>query len=378
MAEPTNPSSSAATGAPLDGTPASPTATPRRQRVVAFGGGHGLYASLSALRLLDVDVTAVVTVADDGGSSGRIRRELDVLPPGDLRMALAALAADRLHAPDRESPGRQSPEGQSPVSLAWSEILQHRMGGSGVLAGHPVGNLMLTGLMELRGDAVTALDDLGAIVGARGRVLPMSAQPLDLVAEVVSVDPDDPVQIRTIRGQSSIAATAGRVRSIQLIPPDPPACVEALQAIAAADVIILGPGSWFTSVIPHLLVPELARALLGTAARMLVLLNLEPQVGETDDFSPEEHLRVLTRHCPGLRIDAVIADSDAVAEPRSLQNYVASLEADLFLARVAAQGAGARHDPVKLSLALDRAFSLNRTVETGAGKHEVVSEKGVH
>ena len=127
----------------------------RAPRIVAMGGGHGLYATLSAARRLTPHVTAIVTVADDGGSSGRLRSEIDVIPPGDLRMALAALASDSTH-------GR-----------LWATIIQHRFGGSGALAGHPVGNLLLAGLNELLADPVAALDELGRILGVKGRVLPM-------------------------------------------------------------------------------------------------------------------------------------------------------------------------------------------------------------
>jgi uncharacterized cofD-like protein len=331
---------------------------------VALGGGHGLSASLSALRLLDVDVTAVVTVADDGGSSGRIRRELGLLPPGDLRMALSALATGWL-AGDSITAG-----------LPWSTVLQHRMGGAGALAGHPIGNLLLTGLMELHEDAVTALDAVADLVGARGRVLPMSAQPLDLMAEVASVDPDDAIQFRRIRGQSAIAATAGRVKSVRLLPEDAPACPEAVQAILAADAVILGPGSWFTSVIPHLLVRGLAAALTLTDAVLITVLNLEPQVGETDGFSPEEHLRVLREHCPGLEVDVVVADRDAVLDRRSLQGYTTSIGARLLLAPVAASDARARHDPGKLSLVVADAAGLNRTKGDG-GLHRGRTDEGV-
>ena len=135
-------------------------------RFVALGGGHGLFTMLTALRRLTDDLTAVVTVADDGGSSGRIRREFDVLPPGDLRMALVALAGD--DARDQQ----------------WAELYQHRLGGYGALAGHPVGNLVMTGLFERIGDPVGALELLAQGLGAVGRVLPMSEVPLDLVATV--------------------------------------------------------------------------------------------------------------------------------------------------------------------------------------------------
>jgi len=310
--------------------------------VVALGGGHGLAVSLAALRLLDAEITAVVTVADDGGSSGRIRRELGVLPPGDLRMALAALA-----------------EAGQADSTPWSTVLQHRLGGIGALAGHPIGNLLLTGLMELHTNPVQALDELARLVGAAGRVLPMAVQPLDLIAEVASVDRDDPVQLRRIRGQSAIAATAGRVTSITLVPPNPPACPEAVQAILHADLVILGPGSWFTSVIPHLLVPGLAAALTLTAARRVIILNLEPQAGETDGFSPEEHLRALREQCPRLKVDVVIADSGSVLDPRGLRRYADGAGARLVLAPVAATEEAARHDPVMLSAAVAEAAGLS-------------------
>jgi uncharacterized cofD-like protein len=331
---------------------------------VALGGGHGLHASLSALRLLDVDVTAVVTVADDGGSSGRIRRELGLLPPGDLRMALSALATGRLA------------DSGDLAGLPWSTVLQHRMGGVGALAGHPIGNLLLTGLMELHDDAVTALDAVAGLVGARGRVLPMSARPLDLMAEVSSVDPDDPVRSRRIRGQSAIAATSGRVKSVRLLPDDAPACPEAVQAILLADAVILGPGSWFTSVIPHLLVRGLAEALTATGALLITVLNLEPQAGETEGFSPEEHLAALREHCPRLQVDVVIADQDAVLDRRGLLAYTEGVGARLVLAPIAAADARARHDPCKLSLAVAEAAGLNRT-EGDGGLHRGQTDEGV-
>lgn len=313
----------------------------RPLRVVALGGGHGLHASLSALQRLEVDITAVVTVADDGGSSGRIRREFGLLPPGDLRMALAALAGDTL-----------TPAG----ATGWSQLLQHRLGGSGTLAGHPVGNLLLTGLLELHADPVRALDELAAMIGARGRVLPMSLGPLDLIGEVASVDRDDPVRRRQIRGQSAIASTAGQVRSIRLVPADAPACPEAVAAIDQADVVVLGPGSWFTSVIPHLLVPELAAALTRTRAHRVVVLNLEQQAGETSGFSPEEHLEALRQHCPGFRMNTVIADSVAVPEPERLARFLTGCPARLVLRPVAVDDARARHDPDRLAAALAEAF----------------------
>ena len=304
-------------------------------RVVAFGGGHGLAAALGAWRRITTELTAVVTVADDGGSSGRIRREMPVLPPGDLRMALAALAD----------------EGARGCDLA--ALLQHRLGGTGVLAGHPVGNLMLTGLTEMHGgDTTRALDDLGELLGCCGRVLPMADVPLDLVARVDTTDPDDPERTRTIRGQSAIAATPGHVREIVLSPPDPPVHPAVLEAIAAADVVSLGPGSWYTSVLPHLLVPRLRSALAAAQARVVVVLNLVPQPGETEGFSPEEHLSVLQAHLGGVALHTVIADAESVVDRRGLLSAVHECGAELVLAPVAELDGAPRHDPVRLSAAL--------------------------
>jgi uncharacterized cofD-like protein len=311
-------------------------------RAVALGGGHGLHATLSALRLLTPDLTAIVTVADDGGSSGRIRRELPVLPPGDLRMALAALA------------------GSDPEHREWVDVLQHRLGGDGVLAGHPLGNLLLTGLMEREDDPVRALDALAQLVGAVGRVLPMSPVPLDLIAEADRFDPEDPTRTRLIRGQSSIAATPGRIRSVRLVAPGAPACASAVDAVREAEVVVLGPGSWFTSVIPHLLLRELGRALATTNARIVVTLNLVPQVGETDDYAPADLLRMLLAHAEqfgGLSVDTVVADEQAVPDVKELSRYTRTIGASLVLSKLAADDSADKHDPRRLSAAFAEAFA---------------------
>ena len=309
-----------------------PGRTGGRPRVVALGGGHGLHVMLGALRGLDADLTAVVTVADDGGSSGRLRREVpDIVPPGDLRMALSALA-------DEDD------------GSLWARTFQHRFGGEGALTGHPVGNIVLVGLMQVLGDPVAALDAAAAVLGVRGRVLPMSVQPLEIVAEVSGVD-EDPAAVRRIRGQVAVASTPGRVRSVQLEPAGAPACPAAVTAIHDADLVVLGPGSWFTSVLPHLLLTDLADALTDTSAHRLVVLNLAPQPGETEGFSPEQHLDVLSEHAPGFRIDTVLADRAAVVAPDRLDGTVQRLGARLVLADVAATGEP-RHDPQALRAAL--------------------------
>jgi uncharacterized cofD-like protein len=317
----------------------NPGPRPARQRVVALGGGHGLYASLSALRRVTRDLTAIVTVADDGGSSGKLRREYGVLPPGDLRMALAALCGD-------DSWG-----------TTWSKVVQHRFTGDGELGGHAVGNLLIVALWELLGDPIQGLDWVGRLLGAHGRVLPMASVPLELEAEVEGVDPRFPCQISTVRGQVACAKTTGRVRSMSLVPADPPACAEAVEAVAEADWVVFGPGSWFTSVLPHLLVPELAAALIGTNARRLVTLNLAPQPGETEGFSPHAHLEVLARHAPDLVVDVVLADRAATMETTlELSEAARKLGGRLVLADLAMAGRNDRHDPRRLAGAFARIF----------------------
>ncbi|MBP2703471.1 uridine diphosphate-N-acetylglucosamine-binding protein YvcK [Microbispora sp. RL4-1S] len=305
--------------------------------MVALGGGHGLHASLSALRKVAPDLTAVVTVADDGGSSGRLRRELGVLPPGDLRMALAALCGD------------------DQWGKTWSEVVQHRFRSEGELHGHAVGNLLIVALWELLGDPVAGLDWVGRLLGAHGRVLPMASVPLDIQAEV-ELDG----RITTVRGQVACALTPGRVRSISLLPPDPPACPQAVTAIEEADWVVFGPGSWFTSVLPHLKVPELAAALQSTAARRVVILNLAPQAGETDGFSPEKHLEVLREHAPWLSVDAVVADEGVVGDVRALEKAAWSLGGRLVLADVAAGDGSPKHDGPRLATVLDEIFREKR------------------
>ncbi len=314
----------------------------RPLRAVALGGGHGLQATLAALTRLTSDVTAVVTVADDGGSSGRLRRELGMLPPGDLRKALAALAA-----PDDN--GRR-----------WAQVFQHRFGGNGALAGHAVGNLLLAGLLDVVGDPVEVLDEACRLVGARGRVLPMSTEPLDMEAEVVGLDAN-PDAVRTIRGQVAIASTPGRVKQVRLAatngePGTPRGCPQAVQAVLDADVVLLGPGSWFTSVLPHLLVPELHEALVTTTASRVVVLNLIPQPGETAGFSPEQHLDVLSQHAPRLIVDAVLADAGSVPTPDRLRAAATGLGAQTLLDTVASPASPGRHDPEALAASLTAAL----------------------
>lgn len=314
--------------------------TPPIGSVVALGGGHGLSATLRAARLVAEKVTAVVTVADDGGSSGRLRREMGILPPGDLRMALCALAADDVDH-DR-----------------LTRLFQHRYGGTGALAGHAVGNLVFAGLWELLGDPIEALDAAGSILGVTGRVLPMSPVALDIAAEVVGLEAD-PRVVRTIIGQVAVATTPGRVRRVRLIPPDPPAAAGVVDAIENADLVVLGPGSWFTSVIPNVLIREIADALARTDATKVLVLNLAPQPGETAGFSAEQHLHVFRQHTPEIEFDSVLVDSRmplSATEREHLERAAAGLGARVVTAEIARTGADgnmmAVHDPVLLASVL--------------------------
>jgi len=313
-------------------------------KVVALGGGHGLAASLSALRRVSGRLTAVVTVADDGGSSGRLRQELGVLPPGDLRMALAALCGD-------DDWGR-----------TWARVLQHRFSSSGELHNHAAGNLLIVALWELLGGHVEGLDWVGRLLGAQGRVLPMSSTPLDIQAQVaeLGVGLGEAREITTVVGQNAVATAAGTVVAVELVPSDPPACPEAVDAIAEADWVVLGPGSWFSSVIPHLLVPELRCALVETSARRMVTLNLSAEGGETEGFTPEMHLEVLGAYAPDLRLDAVIADRASVPEEAMLRRVAADFGAVVTVTDVAIGDGTPRHDPRRLAHAYADTFGRGR------------------
>lgn len=315
---------------------------PAAVRIACLGGGHGLFQTLRSVRLLKPEqITAIVTVADDGGSSGRIRRELGQIPPGDLRMALSALAPFNT-------------EGQM-----WESVLQHRYGGHGALAGHAVGNMLLAGLVDVLGDEVKALDVVAQMIRAEGRVLPVVAQPLDIVAEVAGLE-DDPRVMRQVRGQVAVASTVGQVRRVSIIPDQPPACEEAVQALENADIVTLGPGSWFSSVLPHVLVPGIVDALNRTDAFRVVVLNLDAEPGETAGFTAERHIHILKQHAQQLDADVVLVDEQNVYN--SAERVHLSRAGSLLGAKVAFYDLReedsrtgvftSRHDPLKLAKAI--------------------------
>ena len=300
-------------------------------KVAAIGGGHGLAVTLRALRRVTDNITAVVGVSDDGGSSGRLRHEFGVLPPGDLRMALAALCGD-------DTWGR-----------TWSRVVQHRFSGHGELRGHSLGNLLIMSLWEETGDVVAGLDWVAALLGAQGRVLPVSTEPLEIVAQVQFDDATSEVH-----GQVAVATSPGDVQEIHVNPVNPPACPEAVEAIMEADVITLGPGSWYTSVIAPLLVPGLRAAIHNSPAKLVLIQNLMPQPDETENFTPQHHLEVLMEQVPGLEIDTVIADPVSVRNPAEFRQACAYIGSTLLLQSVSSTSGrkGGTHDPDLLAAAL--------------------------
>ncbi|GAA1147933.1 gluconeogenesis factor YvcK family protein [Nesterenkonia lutea] len=337
-------------------------------RVSALGGGHGLSATLSALRVIAAEhLTAIVTVADDGGSSGRIRQDMDVLPPGDLRMALAALCDD------------------TDWGRTWAQVMQHRFrsreGVTGSLDDHAMGNLLIVALWELIGDSVEGLRWAGTLLGARGQVLPMSRQPLTmsgLVEPPEGAPPHAPATGSPDDGPGSSsgssggngerlssqvalahAGSLGRLRDVQLHPRDAAACAEALTAIELSDWVVLGPGSWYTSVLPHVLLPELRDALYETEARRCIVMNLSPHTDETAGMSPAEHLRVLHEYAPGLRVHSIIADPTSVPDRERAEFAEAAevLGAQVSYHDVAKAGHPETHDPLRLAIAFSEVFT---------------------
>lgn len=254
-------------------------------RVAALGGGHGLAVALRAIRQYAADTTAVVSVADDGGSSGRLRRDLDVPPPGDVRKCLVALAA-----PDN----------------LWADAFEHRFE-SGDLDGHALGNLVLAGLAETLGDFTAAIDEAARLLDMVGRVRPATTVRVVLKAEVDA----ESATARSVEGQVAVMNVAERIRHVELIPSDAPAHPEAIEAIAQADQVVLAPGSLFTSLLPVLAVPALRDAVASTSARVVQVCNLHHQLPETDGLDATDHLRAVLEH--GARVDDFLYDPATLA-----------------------------------------------------------------
>ena len=284
-------------------------------RVVALGGGHGLATALRAVRQYAGEITAVVSVADDGGSSGRLRRDLGVPPPGDIRRCLVALAGD-----DR----------------VWSAAFEHRFR-DGELEGHALGNLVLVGLAETLGSFPAALDEAGRLLGAVGRVLPATLDPVTLKATLADGQ---------IEGQVAVANSRG-IRRVELVPPDVEATPDAVAAIAAADQVVYAPGSLYTSVMPVVSVHGIRAAVVATRAQVVQVANLRPQVPETAGLDAADHLEAVLAH--GARVDTFLHDDGGGLVVDSARIRAFGVEP---VSATVARADGLAHDPGQLAKAL--------------------------
>lgn len=283
----------------------------RGPRIVAIGGGHGLATTLRGLKEFSNNITAVVTVADDGGSSGRIRQATGILPPGDIRNCLAALSDDE---------------------ALLTQLFQYRFpavdgdgNGDSRLEGHSFGNLFITALVEITGSFESAVAESGRVLAVRGRVLPSTLHDVRLVADVSL--PQAVSQVR-VQGESAIPKSNGKVRHVWLEPSNPSAFPQAIQAILAAELIVIGPGSLYTSILPNLLVPDLADAIRASRALKLFICNVATERGETTGYTAGDHIRVVEDHVSGGIFDIAVANSTYSGEMPTGVDWV-RVEADL-------------------------------------------------
>ncbi len=267
----------------------------RGPRIVAIGGGHGLATLLRGLKLHTGNLTAVVTVADDGGSSGRLRESFGILPPGDIRNCLAALSNDE-------------------DMLA--QLFQYRFSGSPDLDGHSFGNLFITALADITGSFEDAVVESGRVLSVNGRVLPSTLHDVKLVASMEISDSH--LQVR-VEGESKIPAMAGRVRRVWLEPDNAPAFPPVIKAILNADVIVVGPGSLYTSILPNLLVHDLLSAMQISRAVKIYVCNIATQSGETDSFTCHDHIRSMEDHIGEDLFDVILCNDKYTGEIGSSQ-----------------------------------------------------------
>ncbi|MDB9391001.1 gluconeogenesis factor YvcK family protein [Microcystis aeruginosa] len=275
----------------------------RGPKIVAIGGGTGLSTLLRGLKQYSSNITAIVTVADDGGSSGRLRREMGILPPGDIRNCIAALA-------DEEK--------------LLTELFQYRFHAGDGLSGHSFGNLFISAMTEITGDLEQAIDASAKVLAIRGKVLPATLTDVSLWAKLADG--------RIIEGESKITEAMGQIRQIGCHPADPVALPAALAAIKEADYIIIGPGSLYTSIIPNLLVPAIRQALAEVTVPRVYVCNIMTQPGETDNYSVADHIRAIEKVCEERIFDAVLAQRTAPS-PQSLQLYAQEHSHPVFLDR---------------------------------------------
>ncbi|MEO0948268.1 MAG: gluconeogenesis factor YvcK family protein, partial [Cyanobacteria bacterium J06641_5] len=273
-------------------------------KIVAIGGGTGLSTLLRGLKAYSANITAIVTVADDGGSSGRLRRDTGMLPPGDIRNCLAALA-------DREK--------------LLTELFQYRFKTGEGLSGHSFGNLFLSALNDITGDFEAAVAASSKVLAIRGRVLPATNADVQLWAQMEDG--------RVIEGESNIPEAGGKIHTLGCTPAAPPAIPEAIAAIERADLIVLGPGSLYTSIIPNLLVPEITRAIAQSKCPRIYICNIMTQPGETDGYSVADHIQAIDRSCGGQALfDAVLVQGKSPSDA-SIKRYAAERAHPVFCDR---------------------------------------------
>lgn len=265
-------------------------------KIVVIGGGTGLSALLRGLRKHTSNITAIVTVADDGGSSGELRRKMGVLPPGDIRNCLTALSSDE---------------------ELLSQVFQYRFAEGAGLNGHSLGNLLITALTEITGSFEEAVAESGRVLAVQGKVLPSTLHDVRLAAEVAL--PENGKEIK-VRGESEIPKAAGQVKRVWLEPNNPLAYPPTIQAILSADMILIGPGSLFTSLLPNLLVPDLADALRSSRALKFFISNIATQPGETDGFSCGDHVRTVEKYIGKGLFDLIICNNNCKGRlPRGIE-----------------------------------------------------------
>lgn len=299
-------------------------------RIVAIGGGHGLATLLRGLKNYSANITAIVTVADDGGSSGRLRKTLGILPPGDIRNCLAALSNDE---------------------ALLTQLFQYRFSGEGNgLDGHSFGNLFISALADITGSFEEAVAESARVLAVHGRVLPSTLHDVRLVADVIL--PHAVSEVRVI-GESQIPEYRGQINRIWLEPNNPPAYPVAVQALLSADLIVIGPGSLYTSILPNLLVPDIAAAIQASRAVKIYVCNVATQVGETDGYSCHDHVRVLIDHVGSRFFDLVLANSETSGELPDSIEWVIAQEADtdypVHMADLVDEAFPWRHDALKLA-----------------------------
>lgn len=302
----------------------------RGPRIVAIGGGHGQATLLRGLKLYTRNLTAVVTVADDGGSSGRLRESFGILPPGDIRNCLAALSNDE---------------------QMLTHLFQYRFSGSGNLDGHSFGNLFITALADITGSFEGAIAESGRVLSVSGRVLPSTLHDVKLIADMQV--PDSVNQIR-VKGESRIPKMAGRVRRLWLEPNDAPAYPPVIKAILNANMIVVGPGSLYTSLLPNLLVNDLLGAVRSSRAVKVYICNIVTQAGETDGFSCYDHVRALEEHVGDRLFDVLLFNDNFVGQLNEGDQWVQIDEKTLSDSRtqfadLIKEGQPWRHDSVKLA-----------------------------